>query len=139
LVIRRLLPTVDVERGDGIVTGVRLHIWAALTVLLMGASGLDAALAQTPLTLEDAIRHGQGDTADARALASSIEEANARIQRAESGYWHAVRGSEPIPVRVYELVSEDGDPAKGRPDRRPCTGDASHKYAITRWWSGANM
>src|SRR5687767_6941490 len=71
----------------------------------MGASGLDAALAQTPLTLEDAIRHGQGDTADARALASSIEEANARIQRAESGYWPRVdltetvqRGNQPVYV-----------------------------------------
>jgi outer membrane protein len=96
---------VDVERGDDIVTGVRLHIWAALAVLLLGASGLDAALAQTPLTLEDAIRHGQGDTADARALASSVEEANARIQRAESGYWPRVdltetvqRGNQPVYV-----------------------------------------
>lgn len=68
------------------VTGVRLRICAALTVLLMGASGLDAAFAQTHLTLEDAIRHGQGDTAGARALAASIEAANARIWRAESGY-----------------------------------------------------
>jgi outer membrane protein len=104
-VIRGLLPTVDVERGNDIVTGVRLHIWAALTVLLMGGSGPDAAFAQTPLTLEDAIRHGQGDTADARALASSIEEANARIQRAESGYWPRVdltetvqRGNQPVYV-----------------------------------------
>jgi outer membrane protein TolC len=103
--IRGLLPTVDVERGDDIVTGVRPHLWAVLAVLLMGASGLDAALAQTPLTLEDAIRHGQGDTADARALASSIEEANARIQRAQSGYWPRVdltetvqRGNQPVYV-----------------------------------------
>ena len=86
-------------------TGVRLYIWGALTVLLMGASGLDAALAQTPLTLEDAIRHAQGDTAEARALASSIEEANARIQRAESGYWPRIdltetvqRGNQPVYV-----------------------------------------
>jgi outer membrane protein len=96
---------VDVERRDDIVTGVRLHMWAALAVLLMGASGPDAALAQTPLTLEDAIRHAQGDTADARALALSIEEANARIQRAESGYWPRVdltetvqRGNQPVYV-----------------------------------------
>jgi outer membrane protein TolC len=100
-----LLPTVDVERGDDIVTGMRLHIWAALVVLLMGASGLDAALAQTPLTIEDAIRRAQGDTADARALASSIDEANARIERAESGYWPRVdltetvqRGNQPVYV-----------------------------------------
>ena len=66
-------------------TRVRLRIWAALAVLLLGGAGLDAASAQTPLTLEDAIKRAQGETADARALASSIDEANARIQRAQSG------------------------------------------------------
>ena len=35
-------------------------------------------------------------------------------------------GSEPIPVRVYELVSDDGDPPKGRPARRPYWGRQSH-------------
>src|SRR5687767_6580702 len=75
----------------------------------MGASGLDAALAQTPLTLEDAIRHGQGDTADARALASSIDEATARIQRAESGYWPRIDLSETVqrgnqPVYVFSSL-----------------------------------
>ena len=50
---------------------------------------------------------------------------------------HAVRGSEPVPVRVYQLVSDDGDPAKGRPARRHCSGDASHKYALTRQSSSA--
>ena len=86
-------------------TGVRLHIWAALAVLLMGVAGLDAAFAQTPLTLEDAIKRAQGDTADARALASSIDEANARIQRAQSGFWPRVdltetvqRGNQPVYV-----------------------------------------
>ena len=86
-------------------TGVRLHIWVALAVLLMGVSGPDAALAQTPLTLEDAIKRAQGETADARALASSIEEANARIQRAQSGFWPRVdltetvqRGNQPVYV-----------------------------------------
>src|SRR5687767_10980092 len=72
----------------------------------MGGAGLDAAaFAQTPLTVEDAIRRAQGDTADARALASSIEEANARIQRAQSGYWPRVdltetvqRGNQPVYV-----------------------------------------
>ena len=56
------------ERGDDTVTCVRLHVWAALAVLLMGVGGLDAASAQTPLTLEDAINRAQGETADARAL-----------------------------------------------------------------------
>lgn len=100
-----LLPNVEMERRDDIVTGVRLHIWTALTVLLIGISGPGAASAQTPLTLEDAIRRGQGDTADARALSSAIEEANARIQRAESGFWPRVdltetveRGNQPVYV-----------------------------------------
>ena len=86
-------------------TEVRVRIWAALAVLLLGGGGLDAAFAQMPLTLGDAIRRAQGDTADARALASSIDEANARIQRAQSGYWPRVdltetvqRGNQPVYV-----------------------------------------
>jgi outer membrane protein TolC len=86
------------------VTGVRVRIWAALAVLLGGA-GLDTAFAQTPLTLDDAIRRAQGDTAEARALASSIEEADARIQRVQSEYWPRVdltetvqRGNQPVYV-----------------------------------------
>jgi outer membrane protein TolC len=57
------------------------------------------------LTLEDAIKAAQGETADARALASSIDEANARIQRAQSGFWPRVdlietvqRGNQPVYV-----------------------------------------
>jgi outer membrane protein len=83
----------------------RWRIWAALAVLLMVGSGLDAAFAQTPLTLEDAIKRAQGETAEARALASSIDEANARIQRAQSGFWPRVdltetvqRGNQPVYV-----------------------------------------
>ena len=90
-------------------TGRRVRIGVAMAVLLMGASGLDAALAQTPLTLEDAIKRAQGDTADARALASSIDEANARIERAESGYWPRVDLSETVqrgnqPVYVFSSL-----------------------------------
>jgi outer membrane protein TolC len=64
------------------------------------------------LTLEDAIKRAQGETADARSLASSIEEANARIQRAESGYWPRVDLSETVqrgnqPVYVFgSLLSQ---------------------------------
>jgi outer membrane protein TolC len=65
--------------------------------------GVAPALAQTPLRLEDAIRRAQGETADARALASAIDEANARIQRAQSGFWPRVdvtetfqRGNQPV-------------------------------------------
>jgi len=48
----------------------------------------------TALTLEDAIKRAQGETADARALASSIEEANAYPAGA-------------VGIRVYKLVSDD--------------------------------
>ena len=81
--------------------GVRLH---ALPLLFgVFVVGVAPALAQTPLTLEDAIRRAQGDTADARALASAIDEANARVQQAQSGFWPRVdvtetvqRGDQPV-------------------------------------------
>ena len=85
-------------------TGVRLLMRIVLAVLIVGIGGVDAAFAQ-PLTLEDAIKRAQGETPDARALASSIEEANARIQRAQSGFWPRVdltetvqRGNQPVYV-----------------------------------------
>ena len=73
--------------------------------LLVGVfvAGAAPAVAQTPLTLKDAIRRAQGDTPDARALASAIDEANARVQRAHSGFWPRVdvtetvqRGNQPV-------------------------------------------
>jgi outer membrane protein TolC len=85
------------------VTGVRLETRIALAVLLTAFAGGNAALAQTSLTLEDAIERAQGETADARALASAIDEANARIQQAQSGFWPRVdvtetvqRGNQPV-------------------------------------------
>jgi outer membrane protein len=83
------------------VTGVRLQ---ALPLLFgVFVLGVAPALAQTPLTLEDVIRRAQGDTADARALASAIDEANARVERAQSGFWPRVdvtetvqRGNQPV-------------------------------------------
>jgi outer membrane protein TolC len=62
-----------------------------------------SALAQTPLTLEEAIRRAQADTHDVRALASSIDEADARIERAQSAFWPRIdvtetvqRGNQPV-------------------------------------------
>ena len=82
-------------------TGVRLRTLTLLFGVFVG--GVAPVLAQTPLTLEDAIRRAQADTADARALASAIEEANARVQRAQSGFWPRVdvtetvqRGDQPV-------------------------------------------
>jgi outer membrane protein len=96
---------VDEELGDDTVTGVRLLMKIVLAVLIVGIGGAHAAFAQTPLTLEEAIKRAQGETPDARALASSIEEANARIQRAQSGFWPRVdltetvqRGNQPVYV-----------------------------------------
>jgi outer membrane protein TolC len=85
------------------VTGVRLGLRTLLVVLSTAFVGVDAVLAQTPLTLEDAIKRAQGETAEARALASSIAEADARIERAQSGFWPRVdvtetvqRGDQPV-------------------------------------------
>ena len=82
-------------------TGVRLHALPLLVGVFV--VGVAPALAQTPLTLEDAIRRARGDTADARALASAIDEANARVQQAQSGFWPRVdvtetvqRGNQPV-------------------------------------------
>jgi outer membrane protein TolC len=94
------------DAGDDSVRRVRLHTAGTLpmlfTALLMGAV---PAAAQTPLTLEDAMNRAQAETADARALRSAIDEADARIQRAQSGFWPRVdvaetvqRGNQPVYV-----------------------------------------
>ena len=75
------------------------------TVLLCTAFvvKVSAASAQTPLTLDEAMTRAQGETVDARALASMIAEADARVQRAQSGFWPRVdltetvqRGNNPV-------------------------------------------
>lgn len=82
-------------------TGVRRHTLPLLFGVIV--AGAAPALAQTSLTLEHAIKRAQGETADARALASAIDEANARVQRAQSGFWPRVdvietvqRGNQPV-------------------------------------------
>ena len=79
---RGLSPLV-VRGGKDIVTRVRSAERLVLAALLMAFAGTDAALAQASLTLEDAIKRAQDETADARALASAIDEADARIQGAQ--------------------------------------------------------
>ena len=87
-------------------TGARRHTTTTISLsfvaLLLGAI---SGTAQTALTLEDAMKRAQGETADARVLASAIDEANARIQQARSGYWPRVdvtetvqRGNQPVYV-----------------------------------------
>ena len=54
------------------------------------------ALAQTSLTLEEAMQQARGATPGARALASTTDEAAARIKRAQSGFWPRVDLSETV-------------------------------------------
>jgi outer membrane protein TolC len=101
------------ETGRRDVAGVRLCRRVSFC-LLVGAFVCSplAAPAQTSLTLEEAMKRAQGETADARALASAIGEADARIQRAQSGFWPRVDVSETIqrgnqPVFVFgSLLSQ---------------------------------
>jgi outer membrane protein TolC len=76
-------------------TAATLTVWAALLVT--------PALAQTSLTLEEAMRRAQTDTAGARAVASAIAEADARIEGAKSRFWPRLdvtasvqRGNQPV-------------------------------------------
>jgi outer membrane protein TolC len=99
-----LLLDVNVGAGDDTVTGVRLRV-VALAPLLVGVllSWAAPAVAQSPLTLDEAITRASSDTPDGRALSSTINEAEARIQGAQSGYWPRVdvtesvqRGNQPV-------------------------------------------
>lgn len=76
---------------------------AVLLLLLTPVAGGTSALAQTSLTLEDAIKRAQGETAEARSLAAAIDEADARIRGAQAGFWPRVdltetvqRGNQPV-------------------------------------------
>ena len=100
---RALTNRVLASEEDDTVTGVRLEMRTALALLLTAFAGVNAAAAQTSLTLEDAMKRAQGETAAARALASSIAEADARVQRAQAGFWPRVdvtetvqRGNQPV-------------------------------------------
>ena len=85
-------------------TAVRQGRATAALLLCSALLGMPAgAAAQSPLTLEDVIARAQRDTADARALTSAVDEAEARIQRARSGFWPRVdvtetvqRGNQPV-------------------------------------------
>ncbi|MCC7416891.1 MAG: TolC family protein [Acidobacteria bacterium] len=73
-----------------------------LMLVALAATGAPAG-AQTKLTLADAIARAREDTAGARALAAAVDEADARIRRASSGYWPRVdlaetvqRGNQPV-------------------------------------------
>jgi outer membrane protein len=92
-----------VRKLNKVAAGVSAQAGATLgwcIAVLLVATG---ALAQTPITLEDAIKRAQGETAAARALASAIDEADARIRRVQAGFWPRVdvtetvqRGNQPV-------------------------------------------
>jgi outer membrane protein len=84
------------------VMGPRLPI-RALGVALIAIASADPLAAQTPLTLEDAMKRAQGATVESRALAAAIDEADARVQGAQSGFWPRIdltetvqRGDHPV-------------------------------------------
>jgi hypothetical protein len=66
-------------------------VWRTWFILLFAAVMVKATAvsAQRPLTLEEAMKRAQGETADARALASAIDEADARIQGNSRDSGHA--------------------------------------------------
>ena len=88
--------------------------WAALLSLLLAVFGAGEApaLAQTSLTLEEAMTRAKRETAEARVLATTVGEADARVQRAQSGFWPRVDVSETVqrgnqPVFVFgSLLSQ---------------------------------
>ncbi|HEX8030442.1 MAG TPA: TolC family protein [Vicinamibacterales bacterium] len=76
---------------------------AASLVLALLPAGVPVASAQTPLTLEEAMQRARGASGEARALASAVGEADARVQRARAGYWPRIdlaesvqRGNHPV-------------------------------------------
>ena len=78
---------------------------AALLLLGLGVAcaAPDGASAQERLTLEEAMQRARNGTVEARALASGIEEAGARVREAQSGYWPRIdlaetvqRGNHPV-------------------------------------------
>ena len=75
-------------------------------VPLMGAA---PASAQTTLTLEAAMARARAESVEARALAAKTAEADARVQRAQSGFWPRVDLTETIqrgnhPVFVFSSL-----------------------------------
>jgi outer membrane protein TolC len=58
--------------------------------------GVSAASAQTLLTIEEAMARAQGETVDAHALASGVDEAEARVRRARAGFWPRIDVSETV-------------------------------------------
>jgi outer membrane protein TolC len=84
-------------------TNVTRAVVTVLVVCTVSVLRAPTVAAQAPLTLEEAMKRARGETVDARALDSRIHEAEARVQRAQSGFWPRVdltetvqRGNNPV-------------------------------------------
>jgi outer membrane protein TolC len=85
------------------VTASRRSLSGLFAVFVAAALSPALGEAQTTLTLEDAMHRARGNTADARAIASTIDEAEARVRQAQSRFWPRVdltetvqRGNQPV-------------------------------------------
>ncbi len=99
-----------VEVGESATARVRGRSGVTSVVLLIVlATGSAPALAQMPMTLEDAMRRAQDETADARILASSMAAAEAAVRRARAGFWPRIEAAETVqrgdqPVFVFSSL-----------------------------------
>jgi outer membrane protein TolC len=83
---------------------------AALGVLLTVLAAIPSqVVAQTSLTLEEAMARARASTPEARALKSAVDEADARVRQARSGFFPRVDVSEAVqrgnqPVFVFSSL-----------------------------------
>jgi outer membrane protein len=84
------------------ITRRRQAVTVAVLAMMLSAGG-GSAVAQTTLTLEAAIGRAQAETADARALVSAVDAANARVRGAHGAFWPRIdlfesvqRGNHPV-------------------------------------------
>jgi outer membrane protein TolC len=97
------------NRGDDVVTGASRQRAAALSLCAALLLTATPSLAQTSLTLEDAMQRARSETSEARSLAAAIGEADARINRVKSGFWPRVDVTETVqrgnlPVFVFSSL-----------------------------------
>ena len=81
---------------------------AAAAIVVVAAAG-SAARAQTPLTLDEAMKRARSATPEARASTAAVGEADERIRQAKSGYLPRVDVSETVqrgnqPVFVFSSL-----------------------------------
>jgi outer membrane protein TolC len=90
----------------------RRTLATALLVIIGGIRPFPV-LAQVSLTLEEAMKRAQTDTADARALAASVDESTAGVREARSAFWPRIDVAESVqrgnqPVFVFGSLLSQG-------------------------------